>query len=210
MTMIDAGANEGAYTIYAAARIGPAGRVMAIEPSPRELERLRANLELNNAANVTVVPAALAERPGQVELQIAEDAHAGQNTFGSFVYPGVGSSGQVGVTATTIDMLVDEHGLDRVDVIKLDLEGAEERALTGARQTLRRFRPLLVLEAAEASLARQGGSAAAVNALLAEDGYRILQFDPSTGRLVPQTGSSARSDNLVAVHRDAEMQLPED
>jgi FkbM family methyltransferase len=209
MTMIDAGANEGAYTIYAAARVGPVGRVMAIEPSPRELERLRANLELNNAANVTVVPAALAERPGHVELQIAEEAHAGQNTFGSFIYAGVGSSGRVSVTTTTIDLLVDEYGLDRVDVIKLDLEGAEERALRGARQTLHRFRPLLILEAAEASLARQGGSAAAVSSLLAEDGYRILKFDPS-GRLVPQSGSSPRSDNLVAVHRDAQLQLPED
>jgi FkbM family methyltransferase len=207
MTMIDGGANEGVFTIYAAVRVGAAGRVLAVEPSPRELDRLRANLALNEADNVTVVAAALAERLGELSLRIAEDAHAGQNTLGDFMYPNIGEAGKITVPVTTLDALVEKHRLGRVDVIKLDLEGAEERALAGARRTLREFHPLVLLEAAEEGLTRQGGSTAGVCALLAEEEYNVLGFHPGTGKPAPVSDPLLRWDSLIAVHRDCELVL---
>jgi FkbM family methyltransferase len=207
MTVLDGGANEGAYTLFLAARVGGQGRVMAVEPSPRELERLKANVVLNGMAQVTVVEAALAEQPGEVELLLAEPEHAGQNTLGGFIYPGLVTVGSLRVAATTIDALVKAQNLTTLDVVKLDLEGAELRALTGARETLPRWRPLLVFEAAQAALARQGGSLQDVLSLLADYGYKVLSFDLATGTPTP-IGNGPLSDDLVAVHRERDWGLP--
>ncbi|SDR05079.1 methyltransferase, FkbM family [Rhizobiales bacterium GAS113] len=208
MNIIDGGANEGAYTLFFASRVGSTGRVIAVEPSPRELERLRRNIARNNLDNVVVAEAALAERKGEVSLNVANATHAGQNTLGDFMYEGVGSVGRVIVPASTIDDLVAAHVPDgRLDVVKLDLEGAELRALAGAWNTLRQARPLILFEASPAALARQGGSVEAVTSLFAEADYRMLCLDPATGLPAP-LGNGTSSDNLVAVHRDRDWDLP--
>lgn len=202
MTALDAGANEGTYTVFLAARVGPKGRVLAVEPSPRELARLRANLALNDAVHVTVVAAALAERQGEAALKLADARHAGQNTLGGFIYPEVTESGHLIVPATTIDMLAETQRLDRLDVIKLDVEGAELAALAGAAHVLEAYRPLLLLEASDAALRWQGGSLEALLDRLGEAGYLLYRFDTETGLPVPLPGEKDTSHNLVAVHRE--------
>src|SRR5208283_1915434 len=69
MNVVDAGANEGAYTLFLARKVGPTGRVVAVEPSAREVARLRANVAANKLSNVHVVPAALAEQTGEILLK---------------------------------------------------------------------------------------------------------------------------------------------
>lgn len=64
MTFVDVGENEGAYTVFAARRVGAGGRVVAVEPSTRELKRLAGNLEVNRLQNVTLVRAATGDRQG--------------------------------------------------------------------------------------------------------------------------------------------------
>lgn len=201
MVFLDGGANEGVYTVFAAARVGPSGRVIAVEPSPRELERLRANLAINRAANLVVVDAPLAERATPVRLTLAEAEHSGQNTLGGFIYQGVDAIGERCVCAVTIDDLAQTHRLSRLDIVKLDLEGAELRALIGARNTLREMKPLLQVEVSDAALARQAGSCVALCDLLKRADYVPLSFD-DTGFPVPWTQSGKPlSQNIVAVHR---------
>jgi FkbM family methyltransferase len=206
MTVLDGGANEGAYTVFLAARVGPQGRVIALEPSPREVERLTANVALNDQAQVEVIEAALAETDGELELQLAESAHAGQNTLGAFIYTGVSTSGTVRVPTITIDKVVQNRQLMRLDVIKLDIEGGELRALSGARETLQRWRPLLLLEANPAALAQQGGSVRDILALLGEASYRALSLDADTATWRP-ISDAPLSDNLLAVHSERDWGL---
>jgi FkbM family methyltransferase len=201
MTVLDGGANEGAYAVFLGALVGPLGQVIAVEPSPRERERLQENARLNGMAHISLINAALAEQPGEVDLLLAEAAHAGQNTLGSFMYPGVAAAGSVRVPATTIDLLVGTEGLMRLDMVKLDLEGAELRALTGAQETLRRWRPLVLLECAPSALSRQGASLRDLRRLFDECGYQMLGFDAQLGKPVPLIGD-APSDSLVSVHRE--------
>jgi FkbM family methyltransferase len=201
MVFLDGGANEGVYTVFASARVGPTGRVIAVEPSPRELERLKANIKINRAANVIIADVALAERPRSVKLVLAEQQHAGQNTLGAFIYEGVNSVDVRCVRAVAIDDLILTHGVSRLDIVKLDLEGAEFRALIGARNTLRDMRPLLLIEVSDAALVRQGGSRAALCKLLESAHYVPLTIDDTTGAPVPWTLSgSPMSLNMVAVH----------
>jgi FkbM family methyltransferase len=202
MTVLDGGANEGAFTVFLAARVGRNGLVLAVEPSSRELVRLRGNVAVNNADRVAVVPVALGEQEGMVVLTLAEDRHAGQNTLGRFIYPAVREIGRATVPATTLDALTQGHGLECLDVVKLDLEGAELRTLLGARRVLERFKPLLLLEAAEPALQRQGGSVRALVCWLNEAGYLLFRFDPPTGLPAPLLDDAEISENLVAVHRD--------
>src|SRR5436305_11165915 len=88
MTFIDGGANEGVYTLFAAARVGSNGAVWAFEPSRRELARLNANIDVNRFS-VRVLPIALADFSGEGRLTIAGYEHEGQNTLGAFAYEGV-------------------------------------------------------------------------------------------------------------------------
>jgi FkbM family methyltransferase len=207
MTVIDGGANEGVYSLFAATRTGPTGRVLAIEPSPRELARLRRNLLLSAITNVDVAEVALAEEEGTLDLLIAEDAHAGQNTLGDFMYAGVVGRGRVPVRTVTLDALLRQLGIERVDVIKLDLEGAEVRALRGAGETLRANAPLLMLEAAEAGLAHQGATRDELLGMLRDHGYRLLNFAAATGLPEPVEGLPL-SDTIIAVHPRRPFGLP--
>ena len=200
MVFVDGGANEGAYTIFAAARVGTAGRVIAVEPSARERDRLAANIAHNRLTNVDIVEKALAERSGSAPLLLAEALHAGQNTLGNFAYQGVKGIGSQDVALTTLDELVSQYGLDRVDVVKLDLEGAEYRALSGARRLLNRLRPLILMELSETLLAHQGASTAILLAMLEAANYMIFTIDDETGRPVPLPPGNAPSDMIVAVH----------
>ena len=198
-TFIDAGANSGAFTVPAARWVGESGRVVAIEPSPRELAKLKANIALNGLTNVTVAEAALGAAPGRAGLLITPDAFAGMNTlaprFGNFDGE---HKEQVEVSVVTLDSLC--RDLPRVDVVKVDVEGAEVDLLTGATETIRAHRPAFVIEAAPTVLAAYGSSIEALEAAIHLIGYRSYAIDDATAALVPLADLSAcNGDNIVAL-----------
>ena len=200
MVFIDGGANIGLYTLFASKKVGPHGLVVAVEPSQREFDHLQRNLQLNNLANVKLLQTALSNRGGFATLQIAEWEHGGQNTLGNFVYPDIDSSHSVQVTLSRLDDLVKAAGLQQVDIIKLDVEGAEFSALDGARHILTTYYPLLLIEFSDAALRLQGSSAKEVKTLLATLGYTIYTFDSISGLPVKAGESCELSNNIVAVH----------
>jgi FkbM family methyltransferase len=201
MTFVDIGANEGLFSLFAAGRVGPAGRVVAVEPSSRERRQLGRNLERNRIANVTVVPQALAGEPGTARLQIAARRHGGHNTLGRFSYDDVSAVDAEEVPVETLDGLAARLGLGRVDAIKIDVEGAELKVLQGGLGLLGRTRPVLLIEANEGALAGQGASSAAIVALLEGLGYEIRVFSERTGKVEPRPPGGALSANIVAVPR---------
>jgi FkbM family methyltransferase len=197
MVFIDVGANEGLYTLFAAKR---ADTTIALEPSAREFERLRANIELNRLTNVKARRIALSDHNGEAALRVSGYEHEGQNTLGSFSYAGVELSHTEKVKVRRLDDLVIEEGLRSVDVIKLDVEGAEYSALRGARRTLVEFRPLLLIEIFDTALRHQGSSAADVLEFLKSLGYRIYAFDQVSGRPAQAERHTESSSNIVAAH----------
>ena len=207
MVFIDAGANEGMYTLLASRRAGNEGRVYAFEPSAREFERLQANVALNRLENVRCVQAALAESKGEAELKVADEVHAGHNTLGSLVHQGVQELRRETVPLTTVDAFAEEEKLSRVDMIKIDTEGAELRVLQGAARVLRDFRPVLLFEASEASLANQGASREALLDFLGSQGYTVYSFSEKTGNPEPHSGGMF-SENMIAA--PVERPIPHD
>ena len=199
MTFFDAGANEGVYTIFAAKRVGSAGTVSAFEPSPREFERLRSNLDLNglNLPNMRLFPLALADRSGRAELTIAEDEHAGQNTLGDFANESVAAAEKHMVDLRRLDDLVAEQPPARIDFVKLDVEGAELLVLQGAASTLQRYRPLVLFEVSEASLGHQDHRREELLEFLQAHDYSLYLFDDSGFPACAPPGTYR--DNMLAV-----------
>ncbi len=145
--VIDAGAGFGTFTLLASRLVGPSGRVVAVEPVPDSLAALERTVKANGLDNVTVVPDALAAQEGSITIHMASGAYSGASAC-----DGVAPHGETvrayQVRATTLDALVTDLGLPKVDFIKMNLEGMEEAALRGGAETLRRHAPLLALSAA--------------------------------------------------------------
>jgi FkbM family methyltransferase len=200
-TFLDVGAHCGMYTLFAARCAGNRGRVIAFEPSAREFARLSANVALNRLANVETHRVAISDEPGMTALRIAEPGHAGHNTLGArFAYEGVRLDHMEPVAATTFDAVLQSSGLTRCDMIKMDIEGAELRALKGGETLFRRFRPVLILEVFDAALAANGASVEELVATLGRLGYTFHDIDPDTAELTPAaTIDGVLSNNIVAL-----------
>jgi FkbM family methyltransferase len=137
--MIDVGANIGHYTTLAAQLVGPGGRVVAIEPAPDNVAKLRERCV--DLRQVTIVAAAADEQSGTCVLHLDRD----NPTQHSLVSRNVGGQRQrLRVPTVTLDGVGDD--LVRLDLVKIDAQGAELRILRGAHRVLQRFRPTLALE----------------------------------------------------------------
>lgn len=141
MTFVDVGANIGYFSLLAAARVGPEGRVFAFEPNPANGELLRQSAAANGfEAIIDLRIAAVAEEAGMLR----------------FVTPGVDSNGMIvglnesaAVDLPAVEAVTLDHALadcDRVDIIKMDIEGAEARAWRGMQSIIRRHRPVMLFE----------------------------------------------------------------
>jgi FkbM family methyltransferase len=199
MTFIDAGANDGIYSLFAAQAVGPEGLVIAIEPSQREFGNLQNNIKLNAIANIKPLQLALSNFDGSAALKLANYEHAGQNTLGDFIYEGVGSPEVETTSVRQLDNLLKEMGIQSVDVIKMDVEGAEFSVLQGAQSILKNCHPLLLLELSDQALQNQGSSAAAVLKFLRQMGYEIFTLGHS-GLFLKATHDLSLSSNIVAAH----------
>jgi len=140
---IDIGANLGYFSILAGRKL-TRGQVIAVEPSSRNQAALQANIELNELRNVRRVQRILWRESGkQLELHIIDPYNSGASSI-----LGSGPIEAAGVSIT-LDDLVAELGLDRVDVIKIDVEGAELDVLEGGTQCLHKLKPRLLIVAAD-------------------------------------------------------------
>ncbi len=134
--VLDCGANIGVFTRKALSR--GAAMVVAIEPAPQTLNALRRNFEAEiRAGRVIVYPKGVWDRESEMDLTLNETNQGGN----SVVVEPERAARKIRVPLTTIDHIVAELGLPRVDFIKMDIEGAEKPALVGGRDTIRRFRP---------------------------------------------------------------------
>jgi FkbM family methyltransferase len=135
--VLDVGAHVGHFTILAAARVGSAraGRVLAFEPAPSNLDRLRRNLTLNELGpGVEVLPLALGARPGTATF--FDDGDSDGTEFSMVAPRQSGAARAFEATVETLDGICAARGIERVDVVKIDVEGAEVDVLRGAERVL--------------------------------------------------------------------------
>ena len=160
MTAVDVGGNIGYVALLLAEAVGPGGRVVAVEPDPRNAEALRRNAERTRGAPIEVIEAAAWSEPGEVELEL-HDSNTGDHRVG------LEDAGREKVSVPAVRL--DDVLPDSVDLILMDTQATEHVALAGAEELLRRARPVLFIEFWPAGIREGGGEPRAVL-----DGYRDL------------------------------------
>jgi FkbM family methyltransferase len=140
MSVVDIGANIGYFTLLAASLVGPQGRVLAIEPNPRNVRLLEASRRANDFRHVTIAQTAAGRETGLLVLNTSYS----NGTTSDLPADLAQFFAAEAVPAMRLDSLLDRE--TPVDFIKVDVEGAEFNALLGGEATIRRWRPLLVSE----------------------------------------------------------------
>ena len=167
---IDIGANLGEWALPLARRVGPAGRVMAIEPAPRAAAALDKTLVANALAQAEVIRCAVGDHDGTVEFAVPIVTSVRVDTGTARIGPPAAGHEALKVALRSLNSLAPERRLDRIDLVKIDVEGHERQVLDGARASLARFRPVLVLETGHEA----EGDRQAIHELLDGLGYRML------------------------------------
>jgi FkbM family methyltransferase len=185
--VFDVGAHAGQMTKLFAI-MAPKGKVFAFEPGAYALAILRPMLRLRGRGRIVVEPIAFGAKPGTLTLSTPIKrsgslgfglSHLGQGAEGGRVYSHE-------VTVETIDRYVAAKGLNRLDLIKADIEGWEMQLLLGAPETLARLRPVVFLEVVDSYLARAGDSRAALWAFMRERDYRPHRLAPGLPAFDPE------------------------
>lgn len=165
-TVVDVGAHVGLHTLMFSRRVGAAGRVIAVEPSPASVGLLRRHLIWNECMNVTVIEAAVGHREGVTEFSYRADPTDPGGFANSLAYDGGGLKRRVSMT--TLDAIC--KGL-LPDVIKIDVEGAELLVLQGAEELLARAAPTLVIAVHPEPMRAMGAAPADLIAFLKVRGF---------------------------------------
>ena len=159
MRCADVGANVGYFSLLLARCVAPGGSVVAFEAQPENAERARRNVALNGLdGTIAVVQAAVCDRGGTVALRKGA-------TAAEFSIVG-GDGAEETVPAVTLD---EQFADGRLDLVKIDVEGAEELVLRGMTRLLAEARPVLLIEL--------HGEQAGARALLEDAGYAVEQVD---------------------------------
>lgn len=205
--VFDVGANVGIVTLPLARAAGAAGHLHAFEPHPALRARLIENCALNNLRQVTVSAYALGSEPGSFPLYASTDANQGTGSLRRMS----AQTEEIDVTVTTLDAYVAEQNIERLDVIKIDTEGADLDVLRGAVCSLERFKPAIYVEVSPEHLKAFGATPSSLYDFLTGLGYRVWRNDATDTRerrLSIVTAGYAASgvhgmDNWLAVHPGA-------
>ena len=175
----DAGANIGLFTLVMSRLVGPTGKVLAFEPSPNNISKLTVNLAVNRVTNVEIHEVALWN--GHQELPFFMAIDSGTNSC---------ARGDNTITETEVQAcrLNEFKTTARPRLIKMDVEGAEHRALQGATDLLHRRVPYIVCELNPTALGRMGTTQRALRQFMIDNGYDTFSLHPdgSLPSLVPR------------------------
>jgi FkbM family methyltransferase len=172
---IDVGANMGYFSLLASQVVGKDGKIFALEPSSRDFARLQDNIKTNNLQKIIFpLQLAISDKVSLVNLSIACEERSGLNTMGSeFSSKGTEKVEVQEVGSTTIDKFMNRKHIDKVNVLKLDIEGSEVDALRGAVNTIEKCRPAIMLGVNPVALNACGSSVDELQKIIKSMNYKI-------------------------------------
>lgn len=189
MTVIDVGANVGVYTFSAAQQVGSTGRVLAVEPFSGCVQCLQETCRVNHLSQVTVCAGAASDRNGTARLSLHTASELNEVITEESGLP----AGQYEeVACFTLDSLVEQHQLSRVDWLKIDAEGHEMQVLAGCDRILSEFAPGILYE----NIAGAKGSNTPVAEYLKAKGYQLFRYQPYLQDLIPIQSADDLQGNL--------------
>jgi FkbM family methyltransferase len=144
MTCLDIGANIGYYALLEKQLVGSKGKVIAVEPSPKNFKYLKKNAELNtnNFCNLEIFNFALSATDGFASFLINDRS----NLCKIVENTSKGQPGVIDVPKKSIDSFISEENIKRVDFLRMDVEGHEKEIISGAKLTIQKHKPMLYVE----------------------------------------------------------------
>ena len=177
--------------------VGRTGRVISIEAVPSHVAALKENIKLNGINNVSLIESAVGDSTGFVTLTRPSGGNLGSFTVGS-----VRGEEAYSVPLGRIDDLLKGREINSIDLIKMDIEGSEYRALLGPPQTLTKYRPTLLIELNEPALLGCRSSTREIKELLRENGYRGWKIGRKAAQAIPDFQAAHSCDECLFVHQD--------
>jgi len=197
MTFLDVGANAGLYSIPAAKKVQH-GKVYAFEPSAWTYELLTKNARLNKVGNLEAARSAVGDYTGEATLQVNVPGKDGLNTIGKLVHEDSEIAGTEKVPITTLDDFLRQHAVSPVDVMKVDVEGAELMVFRGAKGLLAKSDAPLILYESGVLTKGLGYHPVETMWLLEQCGYSFFSIESSGGRIAKLTGMHSCDTMLIA------------
>lgn len=139
-TVIDIGANIGYYSTLFSKLVGPKGKVIAFEPTNYYYKLLNENISVNVLNNIEVVKKGLSNISQELEIYIDESSATLHQPFDFYIKE------KEKISLTTLDNYIVSLNLDKIDLIKIDVDGHDQFVLDGAMKTIRRYKPLIIIE----------------------------------------------------------------
>ena len=196
MVVIDIGAHVGYYTLLAAKLVGPTGKIYAFEPEPGNNETLNKNIELNKYSNIEAIRMAMSDKEGNATMYLTS-LDSGRHSLFQHDLP---KRGNTVVETTTLDRFWESTEWPRIDLIKIDVEGAEVAVLDGMTRMLEELPRLKIIIEFNPTLLLSAG--VAPNSFLDKVrslGFQMSAIDDSIGLpLVDEDDSSSLTDRLLA------------
>lgn len=178
--VVDIGANIGYYTLLCARRAGPAGQIYAFEPEPENFSLLQQNVRRNSYSNVQMENTAVSDATGSLTLFISRENHGDHRVYACESE----ARDRVSIRAVRLDdYFADDPPL--IDLVKMDIQGAEGRALDGMKTLLQCRPPRAILtEFWPLGMRRAGTNASDMLRSLEASGYRLVHLDERRGKAV--------------------------
>jgi FkbM family methyltransferase len=172
--VIDVGANIGLYSILFSKLIFKDHRVLCIEPSPAAIKYLRKNIERNNSVNTIIYEGIATKTKGYYKFNIIPGMEE-YSSLGPITHRWTDGKKyeSIDVSGDTIDNLVINYNLNP-GFIKVDVEGAEYLVFSGARETIKKYRPIILSELSDNMMTNLGNSSEDVIQMLRECNYEII------------------------------------
>jgi FkbM family methyltransferase len=205
MICMDIGANAGLFTLFMARRVGDGGKVYAFEPTAATFQLLEKNIALNVLPNVMSENAAVTEQTGTVEFHIGPPSLCVYNSISAVMHPSAkdGQFLRVIVPAISIDDYCAARRITRVDLVKIDVEGAELQVLKGMQRVLKENRQIvLLIEFYRVTAAACGTSVDVMAEWLGAMDFQLFLI-AANGRLRPIKGAIPANGEMVWAARIA-------
>ncbi len=160
-TFVDVGANVGRYSMMVANNLKDKGRLVSIEPEPEVFETLKKNAELNKIKNAVLINTACFSRNKNMKFYITK-------SLGEHSLYGKGKC--IKIRARKLDDILKERKINDVNLIKIDVEGAEFEVIKGAAKTISMQKPMIIFESLEEERASK------ITKFLKKEGYKVHQI----------------------------------
>lgn len=196
-TAIDVGGQIGYLSLVMATSADRAVSVLSFEPEHDNIRRFRTNVSLNQLRNIELIEQAAASSVGTLKLYLSADSNAGTH---STIRDNENVSDKfIEIPCTTIDHEVLNRSLERVDLIKIDVEGGEIDVIKGALNTLSTLRPVVITELGDALQKARGLSTDEFKSFLSDLGYECYRINDNGTLALSPLGEYHLMDNVVFV-----------